>query len=162
QLSGALAESGFVSKSAADQYAGLRAQQREVSEYRVQADPRGVDVAADAVRKFYDANPARFQVPEEVQVEYVALSADAIAASEQVAGEEIAKVYEANQSRYGEPEQRRASHILITVKAGGAGEGEKRKARERAAALVAKLRAAPGSFEEIAKKESGDPGSASK
>src|SRR5262245_2094192 len=161
QLSGALAESGFVSKSAADQYAGLRAQQREVSEYRVQADPRGVDVAADAVRTFYDANPARFQVPEEVQVEYVALGADAIAASEQVPAEEIAKVYEANQSRYGEPEQRRASHILITVKA-GAGEDEKRKARERAAALVAKLRAAPGSFEEFAKKESGDPGSASK
>jgi peptidyl-prolyl cis-trans isomerase D len=161
QLAGGLADSGFVSKSAADRLAGLRAQQREVSEYRIQADPRGVQVSTDAIRKFYDGNPARFQVPEEVQVEYLMLSADMIAASEQVPAEEISKYYEANQSRYGEPEQRRASHILVTLKS-GAGEEEKRKARERAQGLVEKLRAAPGTFEEVAKKESGDPGSASK
>ena len=161
QLTGALADSGFVSKAVADQFAALRAQQREVAEYRIRADAKGVQITPDAIRAFYDANPARFQVPEEVQVEYLTLNADALAAAEKIDPAEVAKYYEANLSRFGEPEQRRASHILIAVKS-GAGEEEKRKAREHAQAILAKVRAAPGSFAEIAKKESVDPGSASK
>src|SRR4029077_10240744 len=84
QLSSALGDSGFASKAAADQLARLRAQQREISEQRIQADAQRVQVAADAVRAFYDGNPARFQVPEELEVEYVVLSADSLLPSEQV------------------------------------------------------------------------------
>ncbi|HUL92448.1 MAG TPA: SurA N-terminal domain-containing protein [Burkholderiales bacterium] len=160
QLSGALADSGFASKSAADQLALLRAQQREVAEQRIQADPRGVQVAADAIRAFYDGNPGRFQVPEEVQAEYIVLSTDSLLASEQLDAAESRRYYESNLSKYGEPEQRRASHILISVKSGATDE-DKRKARERAQAILSRLRASPATFAEVAKKESGDPGSAS-
>lgn len=160
QVSSALADSGFVSKSAADQFALLRAQQREISEQRVQADARGIKVAPDAIRAFYDGNPARFQIPEEVQAEYVVLSADSLLASEQLDPGEVRKYYDSNLSKYGEPEQRRASHILISVKSGATDE-DRRKARERAEGVLARLRASPGSFAELAKKESGDPGSAS-
>jgi len=160
QVSGALADSGFVSKSAADRFAQLRAQQRETAEHRIQADARRVQVGADAIRAFYDGNPARFQVPEEVQVEYLVLSTDALLAAEQIGAGEIAKYYESNLSKYGEPEQRRASHILISVKR-DAGDEDKRKARERAEGVLAQLRKSPGSFADLAKKESGDPGSAS-
>jgi len=159
QLSGALADSGFVSKAAATQFAQLRAQQREIAEHGIQADPKRVQVAADTVRAFYDSNPARFQVPEEVQVEYVVLSAEVLLASEQVGADEVKAYYESNLSKYGEPEQRRASHILISAKSGASPE-EKSKARERAEAILSQLRKSPGSFAEIAKKESGDPGSA--
>jgi peptidyl-prolyl cis-trans isomerase D len=82
QISSALADAGFASKSAADQFARLRAQQREISEQRIQADARRVQTSPDAIRAFYDSNPARFQVPEEVQVEYIVLSTDALLASE--------------------------------------------------------------------------------
>src|SRR5882672_7291559 len=160
QLSGALADSGFASKSAAEQLSALRAQQREVSEYHVPADARGVQVAGDTIRAFYDGNPSRFQVPEEVQVEYLMLSADALLSSEQVDAGEVKKYYETNLSKYGEVEQRRASHILIPLK-GGATDEDKRKARERAQSVLAQLRKSPESFAELAKKESGDPGSAS-
>src|SRR5882724_795492 len=160
QISSALGESGFVSKTAADQLAQLRAQQREISEHAVKADARRVQVAADTVRAFYDSNPARFQIPEEVQAEYLVLSADSLLAAEQVDAGEVKKYYESNSAKYGEPEQRRASHILVSVK-GGASDEDKRKARERAQAILSRLRASPGSFAEIAKKESGDPGSAS-
>jgi peptidyl-prolyl cis-trans isomerase D len=159
QLSSALADSGFASKAAAERLARLRAQQREISEQRIQADAQRVQIAADAVRAFYDGNPARFQVPEELEVEYVVLSADSLLPSEQVDAGEVRKYYEANPSKWGEPEQRRASHILISVKS-GASEEDKRKARERASAILAQLKASPGSFAELAKKESGDPGSA--
>src|SRR5205814_5505814 len=61
----------------------------------------------------------------------------------------------------GEPVQSRASHILIAVKRDAA-DAEKARARERAAQILAQLRKSPGSFAELAKKNSGDPGSASK
>jgi len=162
QLTGALADSGLASKAASRQFAQLRAQQREIAEHRIQADAQleKSKVAAEAVRAFYDGNPARFQVPEEVGVEYLVLSPDALLASEQVGADEIKSYYEANISKYGEPEQRRASHILTVVKS-GAGDAEKAKARERAAQILAQLRKSPGSFAELAKKNSGDPGSAS-
>ena len=162
QMTAALAESGLTSKATAGQFAQLRAQQREIAEYRVQADARLAQsaIAADAIRAFYDGNPARFQVPEEVAVEYLVLSADALTASEQVGADEIKAYYESNISKYGEPEQRRASHILIAVKR-DAGDAEKAGARERAAQILSQLRKSPGSFAELAKKNSGDTGSAS-
>jgi peptidyl-prolyl cis-trans isomerase D len=161
QLTGALADSGLASKAVSRQFAQLRAQQREVAEYRVQADAQLAQprITADAIRAFYDANPGRFQVPEEVGVEYIVLSTDALLASEQVGADQIKSYYESNISKYGEPEQRRASHILIAVKS-GAGEAEKVKARERAAQIVSQLRKSPGSFAELAKTNSGDSGSA--
>ena len=163
QLTSALADSGLASKTVASQFARLRAQQREIAEHRVEADTQlaRAKIAADAVRGFYDGNPTAFQVPEEVQVEYVVLSTDALIAQEQVGSEEIKAYYESNASRYGEPEQRRASHILIAVKS-GAGDAEKAKARERAARILSQARKSPGSFAELAKKNSDDPGSASK
>src|SRR5258706_1054039 len=161
QLTGALADSGLASKAVARQFAQLRAQQREIAEYRVQADAQLArpGISADAIRAVYDANPGRFQVPEEVGVEYIVLSTDALLASEQVGADEIKSYYESNISKYGEPEQRRASHILIAVKS-GAGEAEKAKARERAAQIVSQLRKSPGSFAELAKANSGDSGAA--
>jgi peptidyl-prolyl cis-trans isomerase D len=159
QLSGALSDSGLASRVAAREVARLRAQQREIAEYRVQADSTRVKIAPEPVRAFYDGNPARFMVPEEVQVEYVALSADALVAAEKIGADEIKAYYDSNITKYGEPEQRRASHILISIKS-GAGDTEKARARERAAQLLAQLRKSPEGFAELAKKNSEDPGSA--
>ncbi len=163
QLTGALADSGLASKAVSRQFAQLRAQQREIAEHRVQADAlvAQAKITPEAARAFYDGNPARFQVPEEVGVEYLVLSTDALLGSEQVGADEIKSYYESNISKYGEPEQRRASHILIAFKS-GAGEAEKAKSRERAAQILARVRKSPGSFAELAKKNSDDPGSASK
>jgi len=162
QLTGAVSDSGMASKAAARQFALLRAQQREIAEHRVQADAQlaRVKIAPEAVRAFYEGNPARFLVPEEVRIEYVVLSTDALLASEKIGPDEIKAYYESNSSKYGEPEQRRASHILVGSKS-GAGESEKAKARERAAQVLAQIRKSPDSFAELAKKSSDDPGSAS-
>src|SRR5437870_564009 len=163
QLTGALADSGLASKAMSRQIAQLRAQQREIAEHRIQADAQLAQpkVTAEAVRAFYDGNPARFQVPEEVGVEYLVLSADTLLASEQVGADEIKAYYASNASKYGVPEQRQASHILIAVKR-GADAAAQAKARERAAQILAQLRKSPGSFAELAKKNSGAPGSASR
>ncbi len=163
QLTAALSDAGMASKTAARQVAQLRAQQREIAEYVIAAEPEAAQakITSEAVRAFYDANPARFQLPEEVRVEYVVLNNDALVASEQVSLDDIKAYYESNAPKFGEPEQRRASHILVSVKS-GASEAEKAKARERAARILAQVRKSPGSFAELAKKNSDDPGSASK
>src|SRR5213595_3687640 len=78
QLTGALADSGLASKAVARQFARLRAQQREIAEHRIQADAQLAQskITPDAIRAFYDGNPARFQVPEEVAVEYLVLRSE--------------------------------------------------------------------------------------
>ena len=161
QITGALADSGVASKTAARQLAQLRAQQREVAEFVVSGEPQPAQakITPEALRAFYDANPARFQLPEEVRVEFVVLSNDALAASEQVGFAEIKAYYDSNISKFGEPEQRRASHILVSFKS-GASDADKAKARVRAVQLLAQVRKSFGSFADLAKKNSDDPGSA--
>ena len=163
QVSGALADSGFASRAVSRQLARIRAQQREIAAYQVRAETQSAKsaIGADAIRAFYDSNPSRFQVPEEVDVDYLVLSADALLASERVSAEEIKAFYEANAARYGEPEQRRASHILFGIKS-GASDSDREKARERASRILREVRKAPGRFAALAKENSSDTGSASK
>jgi len=163
QLSAALADSGLASKTVSREVARIRAQQREIAEFRIHAEPRAAKstISADAIRAFYDSNPSRFQVPEEVEVEYITLSAESLVASERVSAQEVKGFYEANAASFGEPEQRRASHILIGIKS-GASDADKAKARERAARILAEVRKSPGRFAELARRNSSDAGSASK
>ena len=63
QLTGGLAESGFVSKTAAQRVIDARTQRREISELvfpAVQYVPQ-VKLAADAVESYYKANPKQFE-----------------------------------------------------------------------------------------------------
>src|SRR5258706_16444943 len=76
----------------------------------VRADLFRGEQGVGAQRDVFDT---RFQGPEEVGVEYIALSTHALLASEQVGADEIKSYYESNISKYGEPEQRRASPIPI-------------------------------------------------
>ncbi len=163
QLTGALADSGIASKAAAREVALLRAQQREVSEHVIPAQSllAQVKIAPEAARVFYDGNPARFQLPEQVRVEYLVLSNDTLSAAEQVPPEEIRAYYEANAAKFGDPEQRRASHILVSFKSNAAG-AERAGTRAKAEQILAQVRKSPGSFAELAKKNSDDPGSADK
>src|SRR5437879_10221666 len=68
QLTDAMADRRLASKSVCRQFAQLRAQQREIAGHRIQADAQLAQpqVTAEAVHAFYDGNPARFRVPEQV------------------------------------------------------------------------------------------------
>ena len=163
QLAAALSDSGIASKTAAGQLAAFRGQKREVAESVLTAAQFASQVkpTPEAVQAFYDANKVRFQVPEQVRLEYVVLNADALAAAEPVPEDEIKQVYEANLSKYGDLEQRQASHILIAFKQ-GASDADKAKVRERAAQIAEQVKKSPASFADLAKKNSDDPGSAPK
>jgi len=162
QLSAALSDASIASRVMANRLASLRAQQREVSEFVVRSAQFTAQIkpTAEAIQKFYETNSARFQIPEQVRVEYVLLNADALA-GEAVPAEEIKQFYEANAARYGEPEQRQASHILIGFKPDASAE-DKAKALEKARQIADQIRKSPSSFSDLARKNSDDPGSAAK
>jgi peptidyl-prolyl cis-trans isomerase D len=149
-----------VSKTTADQLSRLVSQQREVSwadvapaQFSAQAQPAQADIEA-----YYNSHKADYTDPEAVRVEYVSLSKEAMAAHAQPTEQDIQSYYQANQSKFGEPELRLASHILIAAPKGDA--AARQKAKAKAEALLAEIKKNPGSFAEVAKRESQDPGSA--
>jgi peptidyl-prolyl cis-trans isomerase D len=111
------------------------------------------------VKQFYDSNPAAFQVPEEVKLEYVLLSPDALGAQFAIDPADVRKAYDANLRNYGKPEERQAAHILIAVKP-DASDADKAAAKKKAEEIDAEAKKSPPKFAELAKKYSQDPGSA--
>jgi len=78
-----------------------------------------------------------------------------------VTEEDLRRYYTENESRYTQAEERRASHILIKAEKSLSAE-ERKKAREKAESLLSQVRKTPGSFGELARKNSDDPGSAAR
>jgi len=163
QYTSALNDSGFASKAAAGQIAAARAEQREVSESALSAASYAgrVKIEPQAAQTYYESNRGQFVVPEQVRVEYVVFTSEALMTLEPITQDEIKTWYDAHIEQFREKEERQASHILIAVKAGAA-DVEKAKARAKAQALLDQIRKSPSSFAELAKKNSDDPGSAAK
>ena len=163
QFRNAVAQTAFVPRTSVEAFVKLSEQTRDVSVVNLTADQYmdKVKVTPEQVKSYYDAHTAEFQVPEQVRVEYIELSADALAAQVPVPAEEVQKAYDegVQQGRFGEPEQRRASHILIAV-GKDASEADKKAAQAKAQAIADQVRKNPKSFADVAKKESQDPGSA--
>jgi peptidyl-prolyl cis-trans isomerase D len=139
QLSGAVRESAIPSRTVAGRLAALESQRREVAEARIDAQQFLPQVKVDEAqaRAHYEAHKDDYRTPERIKVEYVMLSAEAMAAQEKVSPDEVRKQWE---SAYG-PKLR-----------------EKEEARKKAQAIAAEVRRNPASFAEVAKRESQDPG----
>jgi peptidyl-prolyl cis-trans isomerase D len=160
-LARAVSDSAIVPKFVLDRINRLDEEQREVRVRRFKAEDylSQVNVTAQAINAYYESNRAGFQTPETVKAEYVVLALDDVAAHIAAPEAELKTYYEQNQSRFGEVEQRQAAHILITS-------GDSGSAKDKAGALkiaeevLAKARARPDSFAQLAKEYSKDPGSA--
>jgi peptidyl-prolyl cis-trans isomerase D len=159
QLAGAIGQSGVVSRSVADRVLALQTEKRDVLEYRLALDSYlgKVKLADDAAKKFYDENAKQFETPEQAKAEYLVLSMESIASQLAVTEAEVKAWYEGHKDRYQQPEERRASHILIATEKLG-----KDKAKAKAEELLKEIRSNPAAFADLAKKNSDDPGSASK
>ena len=157
----AIVQSAIVPRSTLDGFIRLSEQSREVSLVNVSPDAfvAAVKPTEAQLKAYYQAHVTEFAVPEQVRVEYIELSLDALAAQSPVDPEDVKKFYESNKPRFVQREERRASHILFAVKA-GATDDERKAVQARAAALVAELKKKPAGFAEAAKKQSQDPGSA--
>ena len=118
-----------------------------------------VKVTDADVQAFYDDNKANFLAPETVDVAYVVLDQADIAKTIEINEADLKAYYEQNKSRLSGPEERRASHILLTLDAGASADAVK-ATEEKAKELLARVKADPKQFAQLAKENSQDPGSA--
>ena len=131
----------------------VQLQRFEPAAYRARVNPTDAEIEA-----YYKANESRFQAPEQAVIEYVVLDIEPLAKGVTVPEEDLRTYYAENASRYTVAEERRASHILINA-GSDMSAADRKKARERAEALLAEVRKSPASFGEVARKNSQDPGS---
>lgn len=161
QVLAAIATSGFAPGSTAGLSLDALLQRREIqlqrfdpASYRAKVNPSEAELEA-----FYKANEGLFRAPEQAQIEYVVLDAEALGRGLALGDDELRKFYEANLARFTTPEERRASHILIQADASSSAE-QKAAAKAKATALFEQAKANPAGFAELAKKYSQDTASA--
>ena len=156
-----IAAANIVARPSTEKFLGLLEQQREVATAVISAEAFAKDVKiSDAdVKAFYDQNKASFQTPEMAKIEYLILTADALQSGTTVDAAEVKKQYDASVRQYSAAEERTVAHILVSVKP-DAPEAERAAARKRAEDLLAKARANPAKFGDLARESSQDPGSA--
>lgn len=132
----------------------LQLQYFDPTAYRARVSPTDAELEAH-----YKANEAAFRRPEQAEIEYAVLDIEQLARGITVPEEELRKYYEENAARYTVAEERQASHILVNAPAEMSAD-ERKKARERAEALLAEVRRNPAAFADVARRSSQDPGSA--
>jgi len=158
QYVGSIRDTAVATPAEVDQGLRLQRQQRHVRYVRIPAsDFRDVEVSEEDIKARYQELKDRFIEPEQVRLQYIELKLADLAAGIEVDEDELKRLYEQRKQQAAD-EQRRARHILIEV-GQGASEQEVEAAREKAEALVQKLREG-ADFAELAKAESDDPGSA--
>lgn len=132
----------------------VQIQRFNMQDYMAKVQPTDADIEA-----FYKARSAEFRSAEEASIEFTVLDLDVLKKQITLNDSDLQDYYKQNLARYSAPEERRASHILIAADKDAKAE-DKAAAKAKAEALLAEVRKAPGSFAEVAKKNSQDPGSA--
>ena len=160
EIPDALSQSAIVPLALLNRLAKLLSEVREVAELAFKPEDFAGKVLPDdaQLRKYYGDQPSAFQMPEAATVQYVVLDADALAARINIAEADIAAFYEQNRKRYSVPEERRARHILLRLTP-DASRADRDAAMARAGDLLARLKKG-AKFEDLARAESQDPGSA--
>jgi len=163
QAQDGIAKLGFISNARADETLKLLKQKRvvTVSEIKTKDFIDQVKIDPAQVKAYYEQHKEKLRNPEQVKIEFLLMSASSLVPSIKVDDEEVKKFYSDNASKFQGNEQRRASHILIGFGV-SATEEQKQAAKAKAEGLLAVLKKNPKSFEELATKNSQDPGSAAK
>jgi len=155
QLQRAIRGSALVSPAQYRRFLNLAAEQRVVTLATIDAAGIADEVVVtdEMIMAYYDDNPTLFQLPESADIEYVEILRAGVAAGVSVTEQDLQEYYDLNKDRYLQDEQRQARHILILF-------GDDEAAAE-AEALELLARAQAGEpFEDLARENSGDGGTA--
>ncbi|POZ60438.1 SurA N-terminal domain-containing protein [Chromobacterium alticapitis] len=152
----------FLPDAVISRVAALLSEGREVQALTIKPSDFAAEVKTDAaaIKAYYDANAKHYRSAEQIKLDYVVLSQDALGQGIQISDADVQKYYEQHKADLA-GEQRRASHILLTVSKDAKPE-QKAKIKAEAEAILKDVRANPAKFAEIAKAKSQDPGSAEK
>ena len=160
EIPGALAQSVMIPQAVLQRLARIVAEKREISDLVFKPESFAAKVVPDeaALKKFYEDNRDTFRLPESASVQYAVLDVEAIAGKQTVSDADIKSFYDQNRTRYGVAEERRARHILIRMEPNAAA-AARETAQKKANELLDQLRKG-ARFDDLARRESQDPGSA--
>lgn len=118
-----------------------------------------VTITPEEVQQFFNASRGNFRIPEKRTFEVLVASEEKIGASIVPTDDDLRKAYNSNMDRYRSGERVKVRHILLMTTEKPAEEVKKLEAK--AGELLKQIKAG-ADFAELAKKNSDDPGSASK
>ena len=112
-----------------------------------------------AIKAYFEKNRNEFRIPEQRDAELISGTAAQFVQNAQVSEESLHKQYNENLDSYRQPERVDVRHILIKTQ--GKPKEEAAKLKAKAEDILKQLKAG-AKFDELAKKNSEDPGSAEK
>lgn len=115
QFQKGVADSAFVTGDQVQATQRLRNQERTVEYVRIPLKPSGKVFPDAEIEAYYREHLADFRNPEQVSVEYVALSLDDVAKNVHITDGDLRNLYDEHKANLGTPERRKLSHILISV-----------------------------------------------
>jgi peptidyl-prolyl cis-trans isomerase D len=118
-----------------------------------------VSVSPEEIKAYYEANRASYQMPETRSARILLIDYGPVSRSIEVPDSELRAAYERQKDSYRTPERVRVRHILL--KTTDKTQEEVSKIRTRAEGLLKQVKQG-ADFADLAKKNSDDPGSASK
>ena len=134
QLAGAVQDSAVVTDQEIRDASRVLRQTRDIAYLEFAADgfAEGIEISDDEVGQYYDENIRLYLTKENIDLEYVELSLDALAAEQTVSEEDLSAAFEEEERirvESGGGEERRAAHILLET-------GEARSEQEAMAMLL--------------------------
>ena len=155
QFQNAIRATAFVIPRTSKQFNDLQNQTRKLRSVTYRPDPSAIEISDSDIEQRYLQNTDRYQAPEQVRIDYIDLSLEAIKLSIEVDEEDVIARYQENLDQYTTPEFREASHILITVSE----DVDEVAARARIDDIRARI-VSGESFADLAREASQDPVSA--
>jgi peptidyl-prolyl cis-trans isomerase D len=115
QLRRSSLDSGFTTQTELQDYFRLFNQSRDVEYVTIPLILKQVDHSDQDIQNYYDEHADRYQVPEQVSLQYLELSLDDLASQEQAAEEDLIAYYEEQKDTFSTEERRKVRHILIST-----------------------------------------------
>lgn len=154
-LAGGVARSAVAPETLAKRISTMLVEEREIKLHTIGLENyiEKIQITDEEAKTYWQNNQKAFELPDEIDVEYVVFTPE-LFKNVEPNEEESRAFYDQNQNRFKVAETRRASHILINFEKG------KEAALKTAEQLLAQVKKNPKSFAQVAKKNSQDPGSA--
>jgi len=151
QLQLGLTSSNFTLSNELAATAALMRQTRDFNFFVLPLSAIEVTVTAEEVDAYYNSNKTQFVQAEQVAIEYIELTPDALISQVDISEADIEAQYQINVERFSANTERRAAHILLELKDDGS--------EQAVLASVQQKLAAGEDFSELAKTYSEDVGS---
>lgn len=161
QMEHGLVQSNFSLENEILRLLSLAEQKRDFGYFQVDVKKYrdGIKIDPKETAEFYDKHKQQFITPEQVSLEYVALSVDDLAKKVTADDHALNEYYEKHKASYTAPEARKVRHILLVVPPNSPEEDA--KALSKITNILEDVKKG-GDFAALAKEHSMDPGSKSK